>query len=53
MPVIEVEEWPVRRDFGLNVARGGVQHHEVRHIFGYKRKHLQVHTPYLLIFKSY
>jgi len=35
MPVIEVEEWPVRRDFGLNVARSGVLHHEIRHIFGF------------------
>lgn len=35
MPVIEVEEWPVRRNFGLNVARGGVAHHEIRHIFGF------------------
>lgn len=35
MPTIEVEEWPVRRDFGLNVARGGVAYHEIRHVFGY------------------
>lgn len=35
MDVIEVEQWPIRREFGLNVAMGSVYNHSVTHVFGF------------------
>lgn len=35
MDIIEVNEWPVNREFYMNVARGSVLGHHAVHVFGY------------------